>query len=92
MRVWIEERDGFTVTYVADNGAGIPGDQRALIFDAYHSAHERGGQPGSVGLGLNVSRKLARVMGGDLTYSYENGHSIFCLSLPLAELPVPAII
>ena len=86
--VAIEEQDGVVATYVTDNGNGIPEDQRTLIFDAYHSAHERGGQPGSVGLGLNVSRKLARVMGGDLTYSYEDGHSIFCLSLPLAELPI----
>lgn len=39
-------------------------------------------QPQSVGLGLAVSRELARGMGGDLTYSYTGGHVMFRLSLP----------
>lgn len=37
----------------------------------------------SVGLGLSVSRRLARLMGGDLTYDYVDGWSEFRLSLPI---------
>ncbi len=35
--------------------------------------------------GSNVSRQLARLMGGDLTYRYEDGVSTFALTLPSAE-------
>ena len=38
----------------------------------------------SIGLGLAVSRRLARLMGGDLTYRYEDGEAIFELTLPIA--------
>jgi signal transduction histidine kinase len=34
-------------------------------------------------LGLPVSRKLARLMGGDVQYSYEDNRSCFLLFLPL---------
>jgi hypothetical protein len=41
------------------------------------------GQPESVGLGLTVSRTLAELMGGSLTYRYDE-RSVFRLELPLA--------
>lgn len=68
---------------VADDGAGIPDDQVDRIFEPYGRAHDGRGLPASVGLGLTVSRKLARLMGGDLTYRYEDDRSVFELTLPL---------
>jgi PAS domain S-box-containing protein len=68
---------------VQDSGEGIPHSDVERIFRAY----ERGRGPthaGSVGLGLNVSRRLARLMDGDLTYRHEDGWSSFVLSLPSA--------
>ncbi len=44
-------------------------------------AHQSEGQPGSVGLGLTVSRTLAELMGGSLTYRFD-GRSVFRLELP----------
>ncbi|MGH8872420.1 MAG: ATP-binding protein, partial [Acidimicrobiia bacterium] len=41
-------------------------------------------QPGSVGLGLTVARRLAELMEGNLTYRHDNGTSIFTLRLPKA--------
>jgi signal transduction histidine kinase len=68
---------------VQDSGKPIPNTDVERIFRAY----ERGrGTPhsGSVGLGLNVARRLARLMDGDLTYRHEDGWSEFVLSMPSA--------
>lgn len=68
---------------VQDSGEPIPDADVERIFRAY----ERGRGPShaaSVGLGLNVSRRLARLMDGDLTYRHEGGWSEFVLSLPSA--------
>ncbi len=67
---------------VSDDGPGIPENDREKIFEPYHRAHRFQGQPASVGLGLTVSRQLARLMGGDLNYRYEEDVSIFELTLP----------
>ncbi|MDH5374167.1 MAG: hybrid sensor histidine kinase/response regulator, partial [Acidimicrobiia bacterium] len=49
-------------------------------FAPYQSAHNPGTQPGSVGLGLTISRHLARLMDGDLTFQREGTWSVFTLS------------
>ncbi len=69
---------------VADNGTGIPRVERDGVFEPYRRAHTREGLTTSLGLGLTISRKLARLMGGDLTYRREDGESVFELSLPRA--------
>ena len=53
------------------------------MFEAYRSAATVAGKPGSMGLGLTVSRRLARIMGGDVTYDHDGYESIFTLRLPL---------
>ena len=68
---------------VRDNGRGIAAEERDRIFDPYQRAHDAPGLTASMGLGLTISRSLARLMGGDLTYKYEAGESIFELMLPL---------
>jgi signal transduction histidine kinase len=73
------------VVTVSDNGPGLPRDEWESIFDAYYRSHTREGQPDSVGLGLTVSRHLARRMDGDLTYSAADGESRFVLTLPAAN-------
>lgn len=69
---------------VCDNGPGIELQEAGRVFEAYHRAHHRLGQPASVGLGLTVSKRLAELMDGDLTYYRRDGWSVFSLSLPLA--------
>jgi len=67
---------------VADDGPGIPEDARERIFQPYQQAHRVPGLTSSMGMGLTVSRRLARLMGGDLTYRYEHGETVFELALP----------
>jgi PAS domain S-box-containing protein len=76
---------------VCDDGPQIPVDQQARIFEPYERAHEAGSQPGSVGLGLTISRQLARLMDGDLAYSWVEGQSMFVLNLPCAESQAAAV-
>ena len=70
---------------VRDDGAPVPPDQREKMFEAYERLHDRPGVTDSVGLGLPVSRSLARAMGGDLEYDHDGQESIFRLSLPVAK-------
>jgi signal transduction histidine kinase len=72
---------GTMAVEVIDDGVGIAAEDHDRIFVAYERAHHTVGQPGSVGLGLTVSRTLAELMGGSLTYQF-NGHSVFRLELP----------
>jgi signal transduction histidine kinase len=75
---------------VCDDGEGIDEQDHDRVFEAYHRAHDRRGQPASVGLGLTVSKRLAELMGGDLTYYRRDGWSVFALSLPVATEPPAA--
>jgi two-component system, sensor histidine kinase len=67
---------------VVDDGEGVGADEQETIFEPYRRAHNAPGLTASMGLGLSISRDLARLMGGDLTYHRENNHSVFMLSMP----------
>ncbi|MGC2241276.1 MAG: HAMP domain-containing sensor histidine kinase, partial [Acidimicrobiia bacterium] len=70
---------------VTDDGPGIPREQWDRIFEPYRRGHDHAGQPGSVGIGLAISRSLAERMGGALVYDYEAGLSRFRLELESAD-------
>ncbi|MGH7618719.1 MAG: sensor histidine kinase, partial [Gemmatimonadaceae bacterium] len=73
----------WTFFRVSDTGPGIPRDKLNAIFDPFvqvEKGHTRS-KDGS-GLGLTISRRLARLMNGDLTVSSESGRgSVFTLWL-----------
>lgn len=71
---------------VADDGDGLPPEEWEKIFEPYYRFHHVESQPAALGIGLSISRHLARLMGGDLTYRHEEGWSIFELSLPAADV------
>jgi signal transduction histidine kinase/DNA-binding NarL/FixJ family response regulator/HPt (histidine-containing phosphotransfer) domain-containing protein len=81
--VRFERRD--TVFVVEDTGIGIPEDKRGLVFKSFRQADESVGRKyGGTGLGLTISRKYARLLGGTLKYeAREGGGSRFILTLPL---------
>ncbi|MCP3993448.1 MAG: PAS domain-containing sensor histidine kinase [bacterium] len=66
---------------VEDDGDGIDLEHRESIFVPYFQAEKGEKVLGSLGLGLTISRELARRMDGDLTYRYTDGKSIFRLDL-----------
>jgi signal transduction histidine kinase len=72
--------------HVSDTGHGIAAAKLATIFDPFvQLAGSTTSQRDGMGLGLSISRMLARGMGGDLTAQSEEGlGSTFTLTLPLA--------
>jgi len=71
------------VILVDDNGPGIPPDQIDRVFDVYetNAGEERSG----VGLGLPLSRRLARLLGGELSAEHRpEGGGRLRLELPYA--------
>lgn len=75
-------RSGEIFLQVRDDGPGIASADREAVFEPYIRSSTDRALPGSIGLGLPVSRRLARLMGGELVYRYENGQSVFELTLP----------
>jgi len=69
---------------VSDTGIGVPEDQLERIFEPFAQAKRALVEADSgVGLGLAISRQLARAMSGDLTVSSVVGRgSSFTLTLP----------
>lgn len=53
---------------IADNGPGIPVEDRTRIFEHFEQAVKGDARSEGVGLGLPIARKLARAMGGDLWF------------------------
>lgn len=77
----------WTVVRVTDDGAAIPEGDREHLFEPYWRGHSAGGQPSSLGLGLTVSRRLAKLMGGEVQNRREGDRTVFEVRLPAsAEL------
>ncbi|HEV7232807.1 MAG TPA: HAMP domain-containing sensor histidine kinase [Sphingorhabdus sp.] len=71
----------FSSISVSDEGAGVAADDREKIFDKFERLGRSG--DGGSGLGLYISRRLARAMGGDLSVDKaEGGGAKFTLHLP----------
>ncbi|MFP4074594.1 MAG: ATP-binding protein, partial [Actinomycetota bacterium] len=73
--------DGFASVTVSDDGEGIPPHARDTIFEPYDRGDNATAISESFGLGLSISRALARLMGGDLEYR-RTERTEFVLSLP----------
>jgi signal transduction histidine kinase/DNA-binding response OmpR family regulator len=80
--------DGRVAFEVRDTGIGIAPEQQQVIFEAFRQAN--GGiqrRYGGTGLGLTLSRELARRLGGELHVASEPGNgSLFTLVVPV-DLP-----
>jgi CheY-like chemotaxis protein/nitrogen-specific signal transduction histidine kinase/HPt (histidine-containing phosphotransfer) domain-containing protein len=67
---------------VTDTGPGIPAEALGRLFQPFSQIHR---STGGTGLGLQIARSLARLLGGDVTVeSREGAGSTFTLTLPAA--------
>jgi len=84
VRKVVEGRDWVELA-VADSGIGMTADQQAKLFQDFTQADSLTARRyGGTGLGLAISRKLARMMGGDVTVTSEAGKgSVFTVRLPV---------
>ncbi len=72
---------------VADNGTGIPLEDREHIFEPFYTTKEVGK---GTGLGLAVAARLIDGMGGTIRVDSETGHgATFSILLPKADAPEP---
>src|SRR5262249_20730592 len=69
---------------VSDTGIGMTPEQQAKLFEEFTQAEASTARRfGGTGLGLAITRKLARMMGGDVTVTSEPGRgSVFTVRLP----------
>ena len=69
---------------ISDTGIGMTTEQQAKLFEEFTQADATTAQRfGGTGLGLAITRKLARMMGGDVTVTSEPGKgSVFTVRLP----------
>jgi adenylate cyclase len=74
---------------VSDTGIGMTPEQQAKLFEEFTQADSSTARKyGGTGLGLAITRKLARMMGGDVTLTSEPGRgSVFTARLPAAADP-----
>jgi len=76
-----------SVITVADQGNGIPPDERDRIFERFHRG-TAAGAAGGFGLGLAIGRELARRMGGELDVDADRTRGTrFALTLRTAHAP-----
>lgn len=84
--VWLrtEHEGDLAAIIVADQGKGIALEDQSRIFEKFERVDPS--EPGGSGLGLFISRQLARAMGGDITVDSAPGQGArFVLTLPRAR-------
>jgi signal transduction histidine kinase len=77
--VQVDLRDALARLRVHDNGPGVASQVRPRLFEPFVT-----GKPSGVGIGLALSRNIARAHGGDLVLEDDGPGAAFVLTLPIA--------
>jgi signal transduction histidine kinase len=85
VRVGCSVDNGVLEVRIADTGVGISAENIEDVFEAFWQAEQTATRKtGGTGLGLSVTRKLARLLGGDVTVASRMGAgTTFLLTLPM---------
>jgi signal transduction histidine kinase len=85
VRVGCSVIDGILEVRIADTGVGIAAENIEDVFEPFWQAEQTATRKtGGTGLGLSVTRKLARLLGGDVTVASKVGQgTTFLLTLPM---------
>ncbi len=85
VRLSVEARNGHVVYRVEDTGIGIPEPMRQAVFDEFRQVDGSSTRRyGGSGLGLSLARRLAHLLGGDISVDSSLGQgSTFQVELPL---------
>ena len=81
----VEEKDGWVIIKVSDNGPGIPEDEQDRIFERFYRVDDsRARETGGTGLGLAIARESIIMHGGSITVTNKRDEgSVFTIILPL---------
>jgi signal transduction histidine kinase len=79
-------QDEFTVIEIRDSGPGIAEEHLETIFDPFFTTKKASSGEGGTGLGLYISRNIARKYGGDIAVASRPGHgATFSIFLPAVD-------
>jgi len=83
IRVDVRQDGRFTLLTVADNGKGLPAEERERIFEVFHTAGRRTDGGRSTGIGLAIVKKIAETHGGRVWVESDPGRgATFHVTLP----------
>jgi len=85
VRVSVKARDGRVMYRISDTGVGISDEAQGFVFEEFRQEDGSATRKyGGSGLGLSIARRLAHLLGGDVTLSSQRGKgSTFVADLPL---------
>jgi PAS domain S-box-containing protein len=88
IRLDVSSAGGRVIFSVSDTGIGIPADQLPRVFDRFWRADSAVNQRRrGVGLGLNITRQLVLLLGGEITVKSQQGAgTTFTVRIPSNEL------
>jgi len=82
LTIWVSKRKSGLVIDFVDNGAGIPAEAEAMIFEKFSRLTDQQ-KAGGAGLGLAISREIMNKLGGTIAYLPGQGGAAFRVTLPL---------
>ena len=83
--VTLGEHDGTAVVTVADDGPGIPVEERERVFERFTRLDDARSADGGAGLGLAIAREIAERHGGSLALTGSGSGARFVLRLPIGR-------